>query len=267
MVGLVLGVIAALAMNKNLLGALGTLRGSAERHAVGDLERGLSEKMKDTVRLRGDELAGFGYCFDQLHNYFDEMAKAADRIATGDLTIEIVPKSPTDELGHSFVKIVNSLRELVGKVSAGANQVAGSSEDLNDYAIQASDSTQQIAQTIQQVARGAAVPRPPAGAWLFSGGFSRKWLHLPMRKARDKHLAGTAPRMMGLTSRMDWLTNRIQPAPLPAKVFARGAQERRVGCRSSNKEPGEGDGPCCPDGGYGQGNQRRLMDAYSAGTP
>jgi methyl-accepting chemotaxis protein len=53
--------------------------------------------------------------------YLREMADAAERIATGDLAVEVQPRSEADRFGHAFASMVDYLREMGGV----AQQIAG----------------------------------------------------------------------------------------------------------------------------------------------
>lgn len=86
-----------------------------------------------------------------------QMAQAAEKLALGDLTIEIQPQSKDEvgQLASSFATAVTNLRNLVRQVSANAEQVAASSEELTASADQSAQAANQIAASITDVARGA----------------------------------------------------------------------------------------------------------------
>lgn len=86
------------------------------------------------------------------------MAKAAEVIASGDLTVEAIRVKNQDEIGalaDSFNKMSSGLRETILKVSQSAEQVAASAEQLNASAEESSQATQNIAMTIQEVSIGS----------------------------------------------------------------------------------------------------------------
>lgn len=86
-----------------------------------------------------------------------ELAKAAEKIATGDLTGKPIMMKSNDELGmlsSSFNMMANNLRSLIVRVGSSSEQVAASSEELSASAEQTSLVTEQIAITIQDIAAG-----------------------------------------------------------------------------------------------------------------
>lgn len=85
------------------------------------------------------------------------LVAAAERIADGDLTVDI-KASTSDEVGrlsHAFARMVAGLREIVGKVAESAEQVASTSGDLSARVEESAKAIQQISETGQQVASGA----------------------------------------------------------------------------------------------------------------
>ena len=86
-----------------------------------------------------------------------QMAQAAEKLAAGDLTVNIQAQSK-DEVGHlasSFATAITNLRNLVSQVAANAEQVAASSEELTASADQSAQAANQIAASITDVAKGA----------------------------------------------------------------------------------------------------------------
>jgi methyl-accepting chemotaxis protein len=90
----------------------------------------------------------------ELVKYLQEMGTVAERISENDLTVEITPKSEEDELGNAFKKMIEGLRLTIRQVAENALSVGNASKQLADVAGQAGQVTDQIAATIQEVAKG-----------------------------------------------------------------------------------------------------------------
>lgn len=116
--------------------------------AEGDVEQEISIKS-------GDEVGDLANAYRQVVDYMKEMAGVTKRIAAGDLTVEIRPKSEKDVLAGAFSQMVASQRELIGKVKATAVSVSEAGRQLSRASEQTAQATQQIASTIQMIARGA----------------------------------------------------------------------------------------------------------------
>jgi methyl-accepting chemotaxis protein len=85
------------------------------------------------------------------------IAGAAQKIASGDLTVDEIKVKNKDEIGDlakSFNQMVKNLRELIHQVASSAEQVAASAEELTASAEQTSKAAEQIAATMQEVAAG-----------------------------------------------------------------------------------------------------------------
>jgi methyl-accepting chemotaxis protein len=111
----------------------------AERLRSGDLSR--------TVPVdRDDELGSLAATLNALvEHYLRRLAGAAERIADGDLTVEIEPASPHDTLGRAFARMAESLRTAVGQVRRAATTVAAASEEMVAGTDEASGAIQEIA--------------------------------------------------------------------------------------------------------------------------
>ncbi|NGQ93608.1 HAMP domain-containing protein [Brevibacillus sp. SYP-B805] len=86
------------------------------------------------------------------------LSSAAEKIASGDLTVDDIQVKNRDEIGelaHSFNVMKTNLRNLIHQVGIHAEQVAASAEELTASAEQTSKATEQIASTIQEVAAGS----------------------------------------------------------------------------------------------------------------
>jgi len=152
--GTLLAVIFGVVIARSITVPLQLVAKISQSLAVGDLVRDMSEKDKDTVRLRKDEIGNVGKSLDAVIHYMQEMGKTAITIAQNDLTVTLKPRSDKDELSNAFVKMINSLREAVGQINDNASSLSSASEQLASAAGQAGQATAQISMTVQQIAQG-----------------------------------------------------------------------------------------------------------------
>lgn len=104
-----------------------------------------------------DEIGQLASAFRLMIDYQRQMADAARQIAQGDLSIDIEPKSADDRLGHSFRRMIENLRNLIGDVQRNAEKVEKSSNSLLDVTQQAALAIGQITSAIEQVADGSQI--------------------------------------------------------------------------------------------------------------
>ena len=124
---------------------------SAQRLALGEA---VDESRLESIASRQDEVGLAGKAFKSLTMYFRDMGNAAEKIAEGDLTVGVQPRSQQDMFGNAFATMIRTLRSLIERVNDNANSVRLASEELAAVANQSGQATSQVAITIQQVARG-----------------------------------------------------------------------------------------------------------------
>jgi methyl-accepting chemotaxis protein len=152
LIGLLLGVFTA----RSITEPLKIVAGAARNLAAGDLLREMSQKEKDRVTLRKDEIGDIGKAFHGMTTYMQSMGAAATAISNSDLSVSVMPKSEKDELGNAFAKMIAGLQSMLGQVAVSAREVASAAGQLARASEQSGEATNQIATTIQQVAKGTA---------------------------------------------------------------------------------------------------------------
>jgi methyl-accepting chemotaxis protein len=123
--------------------------GIAAKIAEGDLEI-------EKIRLRSkDETAILTESFMRMIEVLREKAKAIEKIASGDLTVDIHTISEKDKLGMSLTLMKESLNEIlnlvndaVDQVFLGSDQISLSSQSLAQGATQQASSLQEIGETL-----------------------------------------------------------------------------------------------------------------------
>ncbi|MCB0208694.1 MAG: HAMP domain-containing protein [Anaerolineae bacterium] len=117
--------------------------------AVGDTNQRIDVK-------NNDELGVMASAFQEMIAYMQEMTTAAQRLAQGDLTVDIQPRSEQDTLGHAFKQMLVNLRGLVQQITENATNVELASGQLRGAAEQSAEATTHIAGTMQQIAHGVS---------------------------------------------------------------------------------------------------------------
>src|SRR4051812_30019982 len=93
--------------------------------------------------------------YSEMQGYLEEMAGVADRVASGDLTVTVEPRSDRDVLGRAFRQTVANLRSLVERVSDGAGTVSTASAQMAATSEETGRAVGQIAEAVGDVAQGA----------------------------------------------------------------------------------------------------------------
>jgi methyl-accepting chemotaxis protein len=139
---------------RSIMDPLNVVTGAMRNLAIGDLNRDIPIEIKKKVVSRKDEIGEIGKGLKATEEFLTFMAEAAQKIANGDLSVEVQPLSDKDEFGIAFVQMIDRLREMVSGISGNAVSLGEASEQLASIAQQAGQATSQISATIQQVAMG-----------------------------------------------------------------------------------------------------------------
>ena len=95
--------------------------------------------------------------------YLGDMARIADRIAEGDLTVRVEPRTDRDAFGRAFVSMVGGLSEAMHALREGAEaittastEVASSSRDLSESTTRHAERVERTVSTLDDVRASAA---------------------------------------------------------------------------------------------------------------
>ena len=96
----------------------------ADQISLGDLEQEVSYRSKDEIGVLANS-------FRELVGYIRGMAGAADRLAQGDMTVGVAPRSDADVLAVSFREMGMKLREVFFHLNTEADTLNQASQDLS----------------------------------------------------------------------------------------------------------------------------------------
>ncbi|NLF52271.1 MAG: HAMP domain-containing protein [Leptolinea sp.] len=103
---------------------------------------------------RKDEINLLATSFQNIVEYFSQIAQVSSRLADGDLSVDITAHSEDDVLGNSFGEMIKRLRTMIQNLIAHITELDTASIELAQTALEVDGVTTQIATTIQQVAKG-----------------------------------------------------------------------------------------------------------------
>ena len=116
----------------------------AEEVKIGDVSRRL--------RLtRHDEIGTLAAALDRMADGLEEKAVLAERIAAGDLTIEMGKVHSNDRLGQAFDKMVSNLCDLITQLQAASEQIAAGSVQLAEGSQSLSQGATESAASLEQI--------------------------------------------------------------------------------------------------------------------
>ncbi|MBT0959562.1 HAMP domain-containing methyl-accepting chemotaxis protein [Denitromonas iodatirespirans] len=136
---------------------------------IGDLDRQfnrMSASLRDKAELAQRIAAGdlrvevkqlsdkdiLGEAFATMASSLRDKAELAQRIATGDLRVEVKLQSDTDALGQAFATMVNNLRELNRDIGEGVEVLAASAAEILTSTSQVATGATQTATAMSETA-------------------------------------------------------------------------------------------------------------------
>ena len=139
---------------------------------IGCIRKPLEELKKSSVELAAgkvdvelkkyynDEIGEVLDVYAKIIKNTKENAMLAQKIANGDLTVEVLPHSVEDELGRALKELVENnnnvltgIKESSFQLSAGAEQVAGASQALAQGSTQQASAIEQITASMNEIAK------------------------------------------------------------------------------------------------------------------
>jgi methyl-accepting chemotaxis protein len=113
---------------------------------------------------REDEIGALARAFSLMIRSLKEKAQIAEKIAAGNLTVEVTPLSDADTLGNAFSTMVVKLRKQIQEIVEGVNVLASSGSEimasvsqLTSGAAETSTAVSETTTTVEEVKQTAAV--------------------------------------------------------------------------------------------------------------
>jgi methyl-accepting chemotaxis protein len=140
----VLGIIVALLISRSITRPVAALQKAAAEITRGNLSR--------VIEVRGrDELAMLARSFLEMQTALLGIAAFAERIASGDLTVQAVKRSEEDSLGISLEHMLENLRRQTREIQDGAGVLAAAASEIftstSQFASNSSETAAAVSQT------------------------------------------------------------------------------------------------------------------------
>ncbi|HYH03700.1 MAG TPA: methyl-accepting chemotaxis protein [Bacillota bacterium] len=120
----------------------------------------LSKDMINNLDVKcKDELGEMAYAFKELVIYINEIAAVIEKVAAGDLTSQVSPKSLNDLLGNKLKEMIAKNNQILSNISStaeqvasGSNQLANTSQVLSQGATEQSSTIEEMTATMEELA-------------------------------------------------------------------------------------------------------------------
>ncbi|ATW27463.1 methyl-accepting chemotaxis protein [Candidatus Formimonas warabiya] len=152
LIAVIICIGASLMITNSIVKPVNKLIGVADRLALGDVNVAVEATTKDEI---GNLMESFGRMVENIR----EQAFAAEKIAAGDLTVQVKVKSDDDLLGKKLSEMIETNNEILTNISsasdqvaAGARQVSASSQMLSQGSTEQASAIEEITSSMTQVA-------------------------------------------------------------------------------------------------------------------
>ncbi len=125
-----------------------------QRLADGDMQHYVDSGVQEGLAKRQDESGLLWRSIEALHAYMSDLSTQAQRIASGDLTVDVTARCNQDTLSLAFENMVSNLRAQVNQVSGSAARLEQETGQMNTAARQAGSASSQIVDVMHRVAAG-----------------------------------------------------------------------------------------------------------------
>jgi methyl-accepting chemotaxis protein len=148
--GALLGVYLFIGFYLSVRRSLASILASAEAVAGGEVDSQITVDTRDEIGTMAEAMRG-------VTGYLSVVASDANRIAEGDLTHDVTPRSDRDAVGTAFREMQSTLRRIVSEIGEPAGKVRAYSQQLASASQEVGTAAGEIASSISQIADGAQV--------------------------------------------------------------------------------------------------------------
>lgn len=162
-VGIILFLIVSMLINRSITKPLGQAIDLATTIKNGDLSQRLHLKTSDEV---GQLCAAL----DRMADSLEGKAAIAQKIAQGDLSMQVPLESDNDILGKAFQQMISSLNQLISRIhlageqiAAGSGEISSSSQNLSHGATTSASSLEEITSSMAEMSSQTKLNAENAG--------------------------------------------------------------------------------------------------------
>lgn len=137
-------IVISLSITKGIVTPVNKLIEVADELALGNVNVNVDASSKDEI---GKLMAAFGRMIDNIRN----QALIAEKIAGGDLTVEIEARSENDMLGIAIAELISKNNEILSNIHNAADQVASGSNQISEASIALSQGATEQASSIEEL--------------------------------------------------------------------------------------------------------------------
>lgn len=142
--GVIISVILGIFISGSISRPVKKLAEAADKLAQGDVNVNVEATTRDEI---GYLMESFSHMIENIQG----QAFTAEKIAAGDLTVDVTIKSENDLLGKKLYELVEKNNEVLASISAASEQVASGAKQISDSSMALSQGATEQASSIEQL--------------------------------------------------------------------------------------------------------------------
>jgi len=143
-IGAIFAVILSLAISRGISGPINKVVIAAGKLAEGDMDISFDIYSKDETGKLAD-------AFRNLVKSTKEQATMVEKIADGDLTVDVPIRSERDLLGRKLSEMVRNINDLITGIATAAEQVSAGARQISDSSMALSHGAEEQASSIGEL--------------------------------------------------------------------------------------------------------------------
>ena len=143
-IGILVAITLGVFISRIISKPIGKMVDAADRLALGDVDVNVKAETRDEI---GKLAESFGKMIDNIR----EQAHVVEKMASGDMTVQVRVKSDKDLLGKKLNEMIETNNEVLGNINSAAEQVAAGAKQVSDSSMQLSQGTTEQASSIEEL--------------------------------------------------------------------------------------------------------------------
>ena len=135
----------------------------------------------------------FGNAFANMTQYLRDMGTVADQMSEGNLTVQVTPRSADDSFANAFVSMIDKLSRVIGDMRSGAQAITSASQQLTASAQSLSEGANDEAASVEETTSSLEVINSSIAR---NAANSREMETMAVKGARDADESGRATQQM-----------------------------------------------------------------------
>jgi methyl-accepting chemotaxis protein len=142
--GVLISIVLGICISHIISNPILQIMKAADKLALGDVDVSIKSDSKDEI---GSLVTSFGKMIENIRN----QALSAEKIAAGDLTIQVPISSANDLLGNKLSEMVRKNNEVLSNIYVASEQVAVGSKQVSDSSILLAQGASEQSSTIEEL--------------------------------------------------------------------------------------------------------------------